>query len=58
MYIAHPVQFFEDINGVVDYSSIINDSQLLSKINTGRNALLNYDIRVGDIFGNTIPEDP
>lgn len=55
LYIAHPVQFFEDVNGVVDYSSITNDAQLVSTINTGRNANLNLDLRVGDMFGLTIP---
>lgn len=54
----HPVQYFEDANGNVDYSSITNDADLVTKINSATNQALSLEISVGDMLGGTTPENP
>ena len=51
LYIAHIAEYFQDVNGHVSFPNYSSDAELVEKLNTGRNAALSSDIRVGEVFG-------
>ena len=56
LFSAHVAQYFEDQTGTVTYpGTITTEAQLLDKINSGKNTVLNTDITVANIFGGLTP---
>lgn len=47
IYIANIAEYFQDANGVVTFPTYNSDADLVAKLNEGKNAALNIEIRVG-----------
>ena len=45
------------MNGVVTFPAYASDQQLVDKLNTGKNDVLNSNLQVGEIFGGTTPSE-